>query len=331
MTGSPAIDATKTKMVKEHKQASALIGCRFDPAGQYVFGSAQDFTIQRWQLDSGKAVPLVGHTSWVRALVCHKASKTLWSGSYAGEVFAWDIEADKPAPKIKLDAHRGWARALAISPDGKTLASCGNDHLVRLWSTADGKKLAEFEGHASHVYNVGFHPDGKHLASADLKGVVKVWDLAAGKSVREMDAALLYKYDPTFKADIGGVRSLAFSGDGALLACAGISEVSNAFAGVGKPLIIVFDWKTGQNKLLLKPKTAFQGTAWGVCFHSSGMVVGVGGGNGGVLWFWKPGEAQPFFELKLPTNARDLDLHPDGRRLAVAYFDGAVRLYDMAS
>jgi hypothetical protein len=35
--------------------------------------------------------------------------------------------------------------------------------------------------------------------------------------------------------------------------------------------------------------------------------------------------------LKLPTNARDLDLHPDGRTPAVAYFDGAVRLYSMGA
>jgi hypothetical protein len=35
------------------------------------------------------------------------------------------------------------------------------------------------------------------------------------------------------------------------------------------------------------------------------------------------------FALKIPQNARDLDLHPDGRRLVVAGADGAVRVYDM--
>jgi hypothetical protein len=55
----------------------------------------------------------------------------------------------------------------------------------------------------------------------------------------------------------------------------------------------------------------------------------VGAGNGGALWFWKPDQPLAFHTVKLPNNSRDLDLHPDGRRLAVAFFDGAVRVYDM--
>jgi WD40 repeat protein len=82
---------------------------------------------------------------------------------------------------------------------------------------------------------------------------------------------------------------------------------------------------------MLSPKENFQGTAWGAAFHPTGFVAGVGGGNGGVLWFWKPEQVQPFFTLKLPSNARDLDLHPDGNQLAVAFFDGAVRIYDMTA
>jgi hypothetical protein len=119
------------------------------------------------------------------------------------------------------------------------------------------------------------------------------------------------------------------SPDGSLLACAGISNVSNAFAGVGNPLIVLFDYKSGKQKQLLRPRAPFQGTAWGVVVHPAGFIAGVGGGNGGLLWFWKPDNAQDFFNLKLPNNARDLDLHRDGKRLAVAFFDDAVRTYSM--
>jgi hypothetical protein len=92
---------------------------------------------------------------------------------------------------------------------------------------------------------------------------------------------------------------------------------------------VLFDYKSGKQKQLLRPKAPFQGTAWGVVVHPAGFIAGVGGGNGGMLWFWKPDNAQDFFNLKLPNNARDLDLHPDGKRLAVAFFDGAVRTYSM--
>jgi WD40 repeat protein len=322
-----ALDPAKTKPGAELKHAAPLLGCRFDPSGRFVFAGGQESALQRWELATGKKTSLEGHLTWVRALAF--AEKTLFSADYAGVLIAWPVDDNPPAPKWCVKAHKGWARALAVSPDAKTVASCGNDRMVRLWSTADGKELATFVGHESHVYNLVFHPDGKALASADLKGVIRHWDLATGNTLRTFDAAVLYKYDPTFMADHGGARGMAFSGDGKLLACAGISEVSNAFAGVGKPLVVLFDWATGKQTVLLKPKEAFQGTAWGVVFHPSGWIIGVAGGNGGVLYFWKPTESVAAHTMKLPENARDLSLHPEGNRLAIAFFDGAVRLYDL--
>ena len=130
--------------------------------------------------------------------------------------------------------------------------------------------------------------------------------------------------------DIGGARGMAFSHDSKLLACAGITEVSNAFAGVGKPLVIVFDMATGKQKYALKPKEAFQGTAWGVALHPQGYAIATGGGNGGTLWFWSLDKGENVFSLKLPDNARDLDLHADGQRLAIPFAGGGVRVYNMS-
>lgn len=323
------VDPAKTRMVSELKHGRPLIGCRIDPSGRFVFAGAEDNTIQRWELATGKKTELAGHKSWVRGLAFHAKGKLLFSGDYTGRVFSWPLDADKPAPGRVVEAHKGWVRALAVSPDGKLLATCGNDHLVKLWSLPECKLVRALVGHASHVYNIAFLPTGQRLASADLMGIVKDWDVTKETLVRDLDASVLHKYDTTFMADIGGARSMAFHRDGSLLACAGITEVSNAFAGVGKPAVVLFDWQSGKRKQLLVPKEAFQGTAWGVAFHPSGFIIGAGGGNGGALWFWKPEEAQPFFTLKLPANARDLDLHPDGERLAIASADGALRLYDL--
>ncbi len=330
-TSTPKIDPTKTHLLKEYKHDSPLLGCRFDPSGQFVFAGAQDNNIVRWHLESGQKTLLTGHKSWVRALAIPAGSQILYSADYAGRILAWLAAADEPMPAYILNAHRGWVRALAASPDGKLLASCGNDHLVKLWSIPFGKLIRELAGHACHVYNVAFHPDGKHLISADLKGIVKVWDTAKGDIERELDAKILHKYDPGFMADIGGVRSMAFSADGSLLACAGITNVSNAFAGVGNPLIVLFDYTGGKAKQQLRPKTPYQGTAWGTIVHPAGFIAGAGGGNGGMMWFWNADSGQDFFSLKLPNNARDLALHPDGRSLAVAFFDGAVRTYSMVA
>ena len=325
------LDPTKTRQVQELKHGSPLLSCRFDSSGRFVFAGAQDSTIQRWDLASGAKAALSGHASWVRALAFVPGERLLIGGDYHGRVLAWPLEAEAPKPLWSIEAHDGWVRAAAVSPDGRLLATCGNDHLVKLWSAADGRLVRILAGHACHVYHVAFHPAGQHLVSADLKGVVKDWDLARGVAPRVLDAAVLHKYDTGFRADIGGVRGMAFNSEGTLLACGGITDVTNAFAGVGKPLVVLFDWGTGQRKQLLRPKEDFTGTAWGVAFHPAGFLVGAGGGNGGALWFWKPEQAQAFHQVKLAQNARDLALHPDGRRLAVAQADGAVRVFEMVA
>jgi WD40 repeat protein len=145
---------------------------------------------------------------------------------------------------------------------------------------------------------------------------------------------VLYKYDETFQVDFGGIRSMEFSPDARLLGCAGITNQTNALAGVGTPAVVLFDWQAGQRKEVLVPRDDFSGTAWRVLFHPAGLLIGAGSGRvkgNGALWFWKPDQPRAFFTLKLPTNARDMDLHPDGRRLAVAFPDKAVRIYDLAA
>jgi WD40 repeat protein len=323
------LDPAHIQQIKELKYPSPLISCRFDPTGRFVFAGAQDRTVQRWELSSDQRTTLTGHKSWVRGLAFLQDGKTLIAGDYAGQVRFWAADVLEPTAVRTIQAHLGWIRAVAVSPDDKYLATCGDDNLVKLWTIADGKLLRQLNGHTSHVYNVAFHPMVKRLVSADLRGVVKEWDLATGKLIRDLDVGVLPKYDRNFEAHIGGVRAMAYSSDGKLLACTGITDVQNALTGLGKPMVVLFDAATGKRKQLLVPKENFQGTAGGVVIHPEGFLVGVGGSNGGAMWFWKPDQPQAFFTLKLPNNARDLDMHPDGRRLAVAFADGAVRIYEM--
>src|SRR5258707_986142 len=110
------IDPKLTHMVGEFKYPSPLLACRFDPSGQFVFATAQDNTIQRWHIVSGKSTALVGHDSWVRsALAFHPSGSTLVSGGYDGRVIWWDVSSEAPAPVRTIEAHQGWVRAVAVS------------------------------------------------------------------------------------------------------------------------------------------------------------------------------------------------------------------------
>ncbi len=258
-------------------------------------------------------------------------SKTLITGAYEGRLIWWNLLSQTPTPQRTIDAHQGYVRAITISPDGRYVVTGGNDNLVKVWSTIDGTLIQELSGHARHVYNVAFHPDGEHIVSGDLMGVLKQWQVGTWSHVRDLDAGVLVGWDKKFQADCGGIRGMDFSPDGKSLAVAGISEVTNAFAGTGKPTVVVFDWETGQRLHVLTPKTNSSGACWGMRWHRSGeFIVGAGGGSTGSLWFWKPNEENSFFDFKTPSVPFDVAFHPDGLRLAVALYDQTVRIYDLA-
>lgn len=355
-------DPTAARVERELKHTRPLIGCRFDPSGRFLFVSSEDSSIQRFDLLTNLKTTFAGHESWVRGMafigtpltgtgeveawerrrgglqavtgfgvtkvpVPKPAPFVLVSGDYHGKLIWWQGDATTPKPLRTIEAHLGWVRAVAVSPDGKTVASCGNDHVVKLWNAATGELVRILEGHSTQVYNLAFHPEGTRLASCDLKGVVKDWNLKTGSCDRDLDAKVLWKYDAGFMADIGGARAMEFSPDGTKLACAGITNVSNAFAGVGNPAVVSFDWKDGKPKVLKPKDTGYQGTGWGVAFHPAGFVIGAGGGNAGRVWFWKGDDPVSFHTLNVPASARDLGLSPGGGRFAVAGANSIAYVY----
>ncbi len=325
-------DPTKTHVAKEFKHDSPLIACRFDPTGTFVFAGAEDCRVWRWHIESGAKAELAGHDSWTRAIAFHPGGEAMVTGGYDGQLIWWNTAEEKPQPARSIQAHAGWIRAVAVSPDGSTLASVGNDKLVKLWKFDDGSPLREMPGHEQYIYNVAFHPGGEDLVTGDLKANFIHWKVATGEQARTFHVAAMHKYDPTFKADIGGPRGMAFGGDGKQLAFGGITNVTNAFAGVGNPIVVLLDWESGKEKIQYLSKGKIRGSNWGVAIHPQGFTIGAaGGGGGGFLLFWKDQEQNEFHQLKLPNTARDLDLHPDGLHLATAHHDRVLRISKMAA
>ncbi len=326
-----AVSPDKTRLVTEYKHSRPLIACYWDPQNSYVFFGAEDNGVHRLSVADGKtSITMTGHDSWVRAFGVSPDGQTLWTGGYDGRLIWWPAAADKPEPIRKLDAHQGWIRALATRSDGKVIATCGNDLKIRLWDTADGKMLNELSGHASHIYNIVFSPDGTTLYSCDLKGIVKAWDCAAGTFKADVvTAAALHKYDDTFRADIGGARSIAMTADGTQLALGGITNVSNAFAGVGEIVVVLVELPGGKILQQLETKAKSRGAVWGLAWHPSGFWVGLSGGGGGWLNFWKGDTQHEFHSMKLKSDGRGMGMSPDRTQIAVAHADSHLRLYSL--
>lgn len=325
-----------------------------------MFFAAEDYAV--WGLEwQGERKVKFDTQAWVRGIALVDDGKVLLTGGYDGRLVWWPTDSDEPKPLHVVEAHEGWIRAIAVSPDGRLLASVGNDRSIRLWNVADGTAVGEIAGidpgdipiaelekdkpkkedkkdgdkpvdesvevaeplgHRTDIYNVLFHPNGQSLVTGDLMGQLIEWKLETRDPVRRWTADSLSKYDKGFRAQIGGFRSMTFNADGSKLFAGGITNVTNAFAGVGEPSVVEFNWADNKQATEYLSKPKLQGVAWGVAQHDDGTLIAAHGGSNGNLVFWTPGQADAAHQFKLPQNGRDLDLHSDGRHLAVAGSNG---------
>ena len=81
------------------------------------------------------------------------------------------------------EAHDGWIRGLAVSPDGKQVATAGNDKtravvVGRRWQTAEGELK-----HPERVFSIAYHPDGEVAGDRRFEGRRFGIGISAGKTV----------------------------------------------------------------------------------------------------------------------------------------------------
>ena len=89
-------------------------------------------------------------------------------------------------PRSILSGHTSFVYCVAVSPDGKSLASGARDGPVICWDV--GTELPKWTADAhkdngngyTHVMSVAFSPDGKTLASGGWDHTVRLWDAANG-------------------------------------------------------------------------------------------------------------------------------------------------------
>ena len=89
----------------------------------------------------------------------------------------WQFDQQSPGKLLRTISNKGdGLNRLAISPDGKIIATAGVDTHVKLWSNT-GELLATLPGHQSTVFSVAFTGDGNFLVSGGEAGTMIIWNV----------------------------------------------------------------------------------------------------------------------------------------------------------
>src|SRR6266852_1259457 len=107
---------------------------------------------------------LKGHTGPVQCVSFSPAEPVLISAGNDRQVRLWDIAAAREVRAFP--GGKEGIYSLAVSRDGKCVATGGLDEEVRLFDIASGKELWAGPGHFPALNALAFSPDGKDLAAA---------------------------------------------------------------------------------------------------------------------------------------------------------------------
>jgi WD40 repeat protein len=199
--------------------------------------------------------------------------------------------------------HQDSVRSISYSPNGKILASAGNDKIVKLWDIKLGRELHTLNGHQKDVNSVSYSPNGKILASASDDQTIKLWDAVSGRELR------------TLRGHRGGVTKISYSPDGKTLASSSLDKT-----------VKLWNIETGHE---IRTLTGHKKFVINVRYSPNGRILAsTSGDNTMKLW-----DAESGHEIRtLIQNQYILDFSysPDGRTLASTN-GTSIKLWDIAS
>ena len=180
-------------------------------------------TVQIWDASTGQAsfthARYSGHSETIQALSWSPDGTYIASTGDDGTVQVWDITTGRTAftyrGHLKHSASLGNSisiKTLAWSPDGKRIASGGDDKRVHVWDALTGSNIVVYYAHTDIINALTWSPGGTHIASASDDKTVQVWDASTARKVF------------IYKGHSDSVTGVAWSPDGIRIASSSRDE-----------------------------------------------------------------------------------------------------------
>ncbi|MEG4913976.1 WD40 domain-containing protein [Microcoleus sp. B7-D4] len=245
----------------------------------------------------------------LESLKAGKALKKLdTSASFTKDIQQQVIGALKRAintvkERNSLEGHFASVNSVAISPDGKTLASASADKTIKLWNLQTHKLLATITGHTNSVYAVSFSPNGKLLATGSDDNTVKLWDTTTGKQII------------TITGHTNSVNAVSFSPDGKLLV-----------TGSADNTVKLWDTTTGKQIITI---TGHTNSVNAVSFSPDGKTL-ASASYDNTIKLWNLQTQTLLITLAGHSNwVNSVAFSPDGKTLASGSSDNTIKLWNL--
>jgi serine/threonine protein kinase/WD40 repeat protein/tetratricopeptide (TPR) repeat protein len=210
----------------------------------------------------------------------------------------------------ELGGHKRYVFAIAFRPDGKCLASLGNEGTIRVWDTESGRELRAISLDTRSrpiVGGLSWSPDGRWLASTFVDGLVRICDAETGReTARVAHSARFVAWSPV------GTR-IAWGGEEDL-------EVHGWDARDGRPQGPVFRRAVAVDSLAWSPDGR-RLAAGSFDFESEGDSPPW------ALSVWDAASGERLFHEVHATEIRSVTFSPDGSRVATGGKEGIVRVF----
>jgi len=348
--------ALKRHLFGLHGHIGSVQGVAWDAEGTVLSTAGADDTARVWDVSSGRMLLTVlggrGSATSVafgRDCVAEDCVEVVAAGYDRGTVSVWN--ADAGAEEMRLSAHQGSVAGVAFAPDGRWLATAGDDWEVKLWTIGTDEPTAAMRGFAAFTA-VGVSSQGRYLVTGDEYGIAQGWDVSTQTRLWQRRLAKEDVLAMQFSNGSQDVLIGTQSGDARRVPVATGDDLSHAavdpwgnvvdiaFSSDGQHVVtarttgLAETWDFAGDKLILRAALEGHGDqVHAVAYSRDGAQVATGGYDGSVkIWDVEASVAAGIGVETLgfqPGTSRinDLAFNGDGTRLATASQDGFVRTY----